>query len=141
MSDKKNGGDAMRIDTDLIRSLADLLAEKDLSEIEVEDGDRKVIVRRDSSKAMFAHAMAAHAAQLHAPAALPAAASVVGPAPAGEPAPAGDPDGHLGEVNSPMVGTVYLSPEPGSPPFAAPGTKVKAGDTLLIIEAMKVMNP
>ena len=141
MSDKKNGGDAMRIDTDLIRSLADLLAEKDLSEIEVEDGDRKVTVRRDSSKAMFAHAMAAQAAQLHATAALPAAASVVSPAPAGEPAPAGDPDGHLGAVKSPMVGTVYLSPEPGSPPFVAPGAKVKAGDTLLIIEAMKVMNP
>ena len=141
MSDKKNGGDAMRVDTDLIRSLADLLAEKDLSEIEVEDGERKITVKRDSSKAIFAQAMAAQAAHAPAPAAIspPPASPAAAPA-ASEPAPV-DPASHPGAVKSPMVGTVYLAPEPGRPPFAAAGAKVNAGDTLLIIEAMKVMNP
>jgi acetyl-CoA carboxylase biotin carboxyl carrier protein len=140
MSDNKTGGNAMRIDSDLIRSLADLLTEKDLSEIEVEDGDRKITVRRDSSKAIFAHAMAAQAAQAPAaPAAAPALPSA--PAPAEAAPAAADPASHPGAVKSPMVGTAYLSPEPGSPAFVAPGAKVKAGDTLLIIEAMKVMNP
>ena len=142
MSDKESGGDAMRIDTDLIRSLADLLTEKDLSEIEVEDGERKIIVKRDSSKSIFAQAMAAQAAQAHAPAAPAFAPAASGAAAQGEAAPAAaDPGSHPGAVKSPMVGTAYLSAEPGSPPFAAPGTKVNAGDTLLIIEAMKVMNP
>ena len=142
MSDNKGGGHAMRIDTDLIRSLADLLAEKDLSEIEVEDGERKVVVRRDAGKAIFAQAMAAQAANATLPAAPAAAAAPASaPAPAdAAPAPA-DPASHPGAVKSPMVGTVYLSSEPGSPPFVAAGSKVKAGDTLLIIEAMKVMNP
>lgn len=140
MSDNKSGGDAMRIDTDLLRSLADLLAEKDLSEIEVEDGDRKIIVKRDTGKAIFAQAMAAQAAHAAAPAA-PAAPTPAAPAPADAAPAAADPASHPGVVKSPMVGTVYLSPEPGSPPFAAAGSAVNAGDTLLIIEAMKVMNP
>ena len=128
--DKGSGG--MRVDTDLIRQLADLLTEKDLSEIEVEDSDRRVVVKR----------------QLNAVAAAPVAMAT--PAPAAPPPPPPPSSAtpvteesaasHPGAVKSPMVGTVYLSGEPGSPPFVAPGTKVKAGDTLVIVEAMKVMN-
>ena len=120
--------DAMRVDTDLIRELAELLSDNELTEIEVEDGDRKIKVRRE----VF-YAGAAAPAMPHAP---PAAHAPAAPAP--EPAPAAD----VGNaVKSPMVGTAFLSPEPGSAPFVAVGDSVKAGDTLLIVEAMKVMNP
>lgn len=129
------GSDGMRVDTDLIRQLADLLTEKDLTEIEVEDSDRRVVVKRNTISrdmmAAMAHAPAAQAA----PAA--AAAAPAPAAPVGEEAAAS----HPGAVKSPMVGTVYLSGEPGAPPFVSPGTKVAAGDTLVIVEAMKVMNP
>jgi len=121
---------AMRVDTDLIRRLADLLAEKDLTESEVEDGDRKVVVKR---------ALVAAPAAAPAPASVPVQAAPA--APAGAPAgPAGAPGGD-DAIKSPMVGTVYLSPEPGAAPFAPVGKAVKEGETLLIIEAMKVMNP
>nr|MDP8994742.1 acetyl-CoA carboxylase biotin carboxyl carrier protein [Pseudomonadota bacterium] len=74
-----------------------------------------------------------------APAPAPAAAPTAAPAPA---APADAPAAtHPGAVKSPMVGTIYLSPEPGAKPFVAPGQSVREGDTLVIIEAMKVMNP
>jgi acetyl-CoA carboxylase biotin carboxyl carrier protein len=130
------GSEGMRVDTDLIRQLADLLTEKDLTEIEVEDSDRRVVVRRNT----VARGMAAAMGQ---PAPMPAAPA---PAPAPSPAPAA-PVGeeaaasHPGVVKSPMVGTVFLSAEPGAAPFVSAGTKVKAGDTLVIVEAMKVMNP
>ena len=125
MSDDKNK-EPMRIDTALIRQLADLLAENDLSEIEVGDGDRHIVVKRKISAAPAASYVAQVAA-----AAAPAAA------PAAEPPVSANADA----VKSPMVGTVFLSAEPGAPPFVAAGSKVQAGDTLLIIEAMKVMNP
>ncbi|MGZ8337507.1 MAG: acetyl-CoA carboxylase biotin carboxyl carrier protein [Allosphingosinicella sp.] len=131
MSKEKDSEGAMRADTDLIRQLADLLTEKDLSEIEVEDSDRRVVVKRQVSVAAPAPAFAAAVA--------PAAASA--PAAAAAPVTEESAASHPGAVKSPMVGTVYLSPEPGSGPFVAPGMKVGAGDTLLIIEAMKVMNP
>ena len=135
MSEDKPSDDAMRVDTGLIRQLADLLAEKDLSEIEVEDGGRRVVVKRKLAAAPVALA-AAPAAATAAPA--PAAAA---PAAAAPPADAGqDAANHPGAVKAPMVGTVYLSAEPGAAPFVAPGAKVEAGDTLLIVEAMKVMN-
>jgi acetyl-CoA carboxylase biotin carboxyl carrier protein len=119
---------AMRVDGALLRELADLLSANDLTEIEVEDGDRKIRVRREAAPVMaYAHAPAAAPA----PAAPPPAAEVV-PAPAAAPVDA---------VKSPMVGTAFLSPEPGAKPFIAVGAPVKQGDTLLIIEAMKVMNP
>ena len=121
---------AMRVDTALVRKLAELLTANGLSEIEVEDGDRKIRVRRELSVAAVPTAMVpASVAPAAAPAAAPAQAAAQEAAP---PANA---------VKSPMVGTAYLSAEPGAAPFAAVGQSVKAGDTLLIIEAMKVMNP
>ena len=115
----------MRVDSALLRELAELLAANDLSEIEVEDGDRKIKVRRDA-----APVMGYAPAPLAAPAAAPAAA-----------APAAEVAAPVDAVKSPMVGTVFLSPEPGAAAFVSPGQTVKEGDTLMIIEAMKVMNP
>lgn len=121
---------SMRIDTALVRELAELLSDNDLNEIEVEDGDRKIKVRRDAPTA-FVSAPAT---------AAPAAASAAAPAAA---VPAATPQDDVGgePLKSPMVGTAFLSPEPGAKPFVTVGQTVKAGDTLLIIEAMKVMNP
>jgi len=117
---------AMRVDTDLVRELAELLSANELTEIQVEDGDRKIKVRREAAPLIAA---APYASPVAAPAPAPAAT-----APAADEVPAN-------AVKSPMVGTCFLSPQPGSPPFIAVGDPVKAGDTLLIIEAMKVMNP
>jgi len=117
----------MRVDTDLIRELADLLTANELTEIQVEDGERKIKVRRDAASFVAApayHAPAPAAAAPVAEAAAPAAEEVSGNA-----------------VKSPMVGTAFLSSEPGGAPFVSVGKAVKAGDTLLIVEAMKVMNP
>lgn len=119
----------MRVDAALLRELAELLSAKELTEIEVEDGDRKIRVRREAAPIM---------AYAPAPAAAPAAAAAAAPAAPAEAAPAAAP---VDAVKSPMVGTAYLSPEPGANPFIAVGAPVKQGDTLLIIEAMKVMNP
>ena len=125
-----NEGGAMQVDTDLVRQLAELLNSSDLSEIEVQDGVRRIVVKRKLATAAVAAPVAA--AQ---PAAAPAASAAA--APAREEVSAAN---HPGAVKSPMVGTVYLSGEPGAAPFVAPGDKVNAGDTLLIVEAMKVMN-
>ena len=134
MGDNKQGrGQAMAIDTALVRELAELLEETGLTEIEVEDGERKIRVARGGG--------AAPAAAFFAPPA-PAAASAPAPAPtAPASAPALAPPEHANAIKSPMVGTVYLSAEPGAPPFVEVGKAVKAGDTLVIVEAMKVMNP
>jgi acetyl-CoA carboxylase biotin carboxyl carrier protein len=119
----------MRVDTALVRELAEMLASNELTEIEVEDGARKIRVKREMT-----------AAPIYAPA--PVAAPVAAPA---APAQGGDVTidsaAPVDSVKSPMVGTVYLAPEPGSAPFVAVGGAVKEGDTLMIIEAMKVMNP
>ena len=123
----RSGG--MNIDSKLVRELAELLNETGLTEIEVEDGERKIKVAR--------HAAAVHMAAAAPMAAAPAASPAV-PLAATAPEPAAvDPNA----LKSPMVGTCYLSAEPGSPAFIAVGQQVKAGDTLVIIEAMKVMNP
>ncbi len=125
---KNTGGATMKVDTKLVRELAEMLGETGLSEIEVEDGDRKIKV----SRAMTAAA---------APVAVAAPVASAAPAPAATPAteaPAATP---ANAVPSPMVGTAYLAAEPGADPFVSEGQKVKAGDTLLIVEAMKVMNP
>ena len=123
-------GHSMRVDSALLRELAELLSANDLTEIEVEDGDRKIKVRREAAAVTYSHA--APAAAVHA---APVAAA---PAAAAEAAPAAAP---VDAVKSPMVGTAFLSPEPGAKPFIAAGQKVAVGDTLLIVEAMKVMNP
>jgi acetyl-CoA carboxylase biotin carboxyl carrier protein len=119
----KAGG--MQVDTDLVRELAALLNDTGLSEIEVEDGTRKIRVSRQMTA--MTHAVAAP--QIVAPVAAPAEAPAAAPAPA------------VNAMKSPMVGTVYLAPEPSAVPFVAVGDTVSVGDTLLIIEAMKVMNP
>jgi len=131
MADKNDKTGAMQVDIELVRQLAAVLDETNLTEIEVEDADRKVRVARtvQAAPAMMAAPMAA-------PVAAPAAAAPVA-APAAEAAPAAA----LNAVKSPMVGTAYLAPNPEAPNFIAVGQAVKPGDTLLIIEAMKVMNP
>ena len=123
-----NAETGMQVDADLVRQLAELLTENNLSEIEVEDGSRRIVVKRQLMAA-------------------PVAAAAIVPAPAAmhsEQAAAATADdiarNHPGLVKSPMVGTAYLAGEPGAEPFVAPGTRVAAGDTLLLIEAMKVMN-
>jgi acetyl-CoA carboxylase biotin carboxyl carrier protein len=133
-SGKANGRKGMNIDTALVRELAELLNETGLTEIEVEDDDRKIRVSRGAVAAAAPVYAAAPAPAAAAPA--PAAAA---PAATEAPAPAG-PD-LKNAVKSPMVGTAYLTPEPGAAPFIAVGKDVKEGDTLLIVEAMKVMNP
>ena len=133
MADRDEDG-AMRIDPALVRELAELLTENSLTEIEVEDGDRKIKVCRNPAP-VVSSAPAAHSAAPAAPAApAPAAAPAAAPAPAEE-----DVSGQT--VKSPMVGTAFMAGEPGGAPFVEVGKSVKAGDTLLIIEAMKVMNP
>ena len=116
-------------DTTLVRELADILIETGLTEIEMERGDLKIRVVK---QAAVAHA-AVYAA---APGTAPAAAV---PTPAGAPPPAAESRGH--EIKSPMVGTVYLQAQPGSAPFARAGDTVSEGQTILLIEAMKTMNP
>ena len=119
---------AMRIDTAMVSKLAELLAANGLTEIEVEDGDRKIKVKREPAPV----AAAPVAAQ---PAPAVAAAATISPSADVAPAPSAN------AVKSPMVGTAFMSAEPGGKPFISTGQSVKQGDTLLIIEAMKVMNP
>ena len=123
------------IDTRLVRKLADILADTGLTEIEVEQGSLKIRVAREIT---VAAAPVTYAAAPAAPAPAPVAAA---PAPAAASAPA-EPAVQRGEaVKSPMVGTVYMQSQPGSPPFIKVGDQVSAGQTLLIVEAMKTMNP
>jgi len=120
-------------DARLVRKLADILTETGLSEIEVEQGALKIRV----AKTLTAAAAPVHYAPAPAPvAAAPAAPAAATPAATAAPARAsGD------EVKSPMVGTIYLQPNPGSPAFVKVGDTVEAGQTLFIVEAMKTMNP
>ena len=124
------------IDARLVRKLADILTDTGLSEIEVE---------RDGLKIRVAKTLAAAAAPIHyAPAPMAAAAPAAAPAPAahsGDGASAPEVARKGDVVNSPMVGTVYLQPQPDAPPFVKVGDTVTAGQTLLIVEAMKTMNP
>jgi acetyl-CoA carboxylase biotin carboxyl carrier protein len=113
------------VDRDLIRELTELLDETGLTEIEIEqDGQRVRVARNVGAPAAAAPAVAAPVPQ---PVAQPAAAAI-------------EPAKHPGVVTSPMVGTAYVAAEPGAKPFIEVGSKVKAGDTLLIVEAMKTMN-
>ncbi|MGI9390375.1 MAG: acetyl-CoA carboxylase biotin carboxyl carrier protein [Boseongicola sp.] len=125
-------------DVAFVKALAELLRENDLSELQVkrgsaEDGGLNVRVSRKSSVA------ATVAAPVAAPHSAPAVPSSPTPAAETEGAPE-DPAAHPGAVASPMVGTVYLSPEPGTDPFVKVGDEISEGETLLIVEAMKTMN-
>lgn len=127
-------------DVSFIAALAELLNDNDLTELQVkrdygDNGSLNVRVSRQTQTVMQAHIPAAAAV-----AAQPAAPSA--PDAPTEPATsdAADPASHPGAVTSPMVGTVYMAPEPGAAPFVSVGTSVKEGDTILIIEAMKTMN-
>jgi acetyl-CoA carboxylase biotin carboxyl carrier protein len=121
----------MQVDTALVRELAALLDESQLTEIEVKEGDRTIRVARKA-----ASVSAAPANWAPAPAAAPAAPAMAMPSQAID-----DWKSHPGLVRSPIVGTAYLTPEPGAAPYVSEGQSVDAGATLLIIEAMKVMNP
>ncbi len=116
----------LSIDSDVIRELASLLDETNLSEIEWEEADKRVRVSRGGTQVVAAAASAPVA-----PSAAPAPATTTSEDAGNDP----------GAVKSPMVGTVYLSPEPGAAAFAKEGDRVAQGQTLLIVEAMKTMNP
>ncbi|MGB5950401.1 MAG: acetyl-CoA carboxylase biotin carboxyl carrier protein [Parvibaculum sp.] len=111
------------VDQELIRKLAALLKETDLSEIEIETDDLKLRVARQITQVSMPVAAAPTAPAAAAPAAAPASDA-----------------SHPGALTSPMVGTAYLAPEPGAAPFVTVGSKVTAGQTVLIVEAMKTMN-
>ncbi len=133
MADRKGsaGKSGMNVDTALVRELAEMLGDTRLTEIEVEDGERKIRVSRGGGVAM-----AAAPAPVAAPA--PAAPTAAAPVPESAAAPEAD---TAGAIKSPMVGTVYLASEPGAANFVKVGDSVTEGQTLLIVEAMKVMNP
>lgn len=117
---------AMQVDAALVRQLAELLDETKLTEIEVQDGERRIKVARKAAQVM---------------ASAPAAAPVPVAAPIAVAAPAAAPVSDTANaLKSPMVGTVYLFPEPGAKPFINVGDTVSEGQTLVVIEAMKVMN-
>ncbi|WP_295442461.1 acetyl-CoA carboxylase biotin carboxyl carrier protein [Sphingorhabdus sp. EL138] len=125
MAAKTGTTGSMQVDTDLVRELAAMLNDTGLSEIEVEDSERKIRVSRMMTAVSAPMMAAPAAAPANAPdAAAPSAIAISANA-----------------MKSPMVGTAYLSPEPDAAPFVSVGQQVKAGDTVLIIEAMKVMNP
>jgi acetyl-CoA carboxylase biotin carboxyl carrier protein len=119
------------IDARLVRRLADILTETGLSEIEVEHSGLKIRVAKTLTAAPM---QMMHPAPLPAPVAVSASATASSEAVA-PPRASGD------VINSPMVGSVYLQPEPGAEPFVKVGDTVAAGQTLMIIEAMKTMNP
>ena len=120
-------------DIELIRALAAVLDEAGLSEIEIGEGEGRIRIAREAAPS------AAPLAPVQA-AVSPAPAP---PAPEGEPpaAPVADDASHPGAVTSPLVGVVYVAPEPGASPFVAVGDQIGEGDTLFIVEAMKTMNP
>ena len=129
-------------DVEFIKALAELLNENDLTEIQVkrEYGEADQLnVRVSRVKQVIQSAMVPAPVAAPMAAAAPAAAAAAA-APAAPAADGGDPASHPGAVTSPMVGTVYLQPEPGAPSFVKVGDTVSEGDTLLIVEAMKTMN-
>ncbi len=129
MAEETKSG-AMQVDIELVRQLATVLDDTQLTEIEVEDGERRVRVARTMTAAQPAPMQYAQPAPiLAAPAAAAPAEIIAAPQPAAN------------AVKSPMVGTAYLKPNPEAKTFVSVGQQVAAGDTLLIIEAMKVMNP
>lgn len=127
----------MKINTDAIKELADLLKETGLNEIEVADGDKAIRVSMGGGTVIGMPAGAGYPPPM--PANMPSDPAV--PRQANTDAPDNVAHAHPGAVTSPMVGTAYMAPEPGASPFVSKGDTVNAGDTLMIVEAMKVMNP
>ena len=125
-------GSGIQVDTALVRELAELLDASHLTEIEVKDGDRVIRVARTAAPIAASYAPSPNWAPP--PSASATAAAAAAP-------PVDDWKAHPGLVKSPIVGTAYLTPEPGAAPYITEGATVAAGATLLIIEAMKVMNP
>lgn len=123
----------MKIDSKAIRELADLLEETGLTEIEVAEGDRVIRVGKVGTSYVSGAAPAPANMVMSTDPTIPQKPNLDGPQTIAK--------SHPGAVSSPMVGTAYLQPEPNAPSFVKRGDNVKAGDTLLIIEAMKVMNP
>ena len=123
-------GEASPFDPDLVRELANLLAETDLTEIEVEKGDLRIRLARQVAASVTAPVSAPVATAI-----APVAAAVVAGAAAGE-----IPANHPGTVLSPMVGTAFRKPSPEARPFVEVGSRVEAGDKLLLVEAMKTFN-
>lgn len=133
MAGKKPTAKSSTSETKLVRELADILNETNLSEIELKRDGLKIRVSKHSGQVINAVAAPTPIAAAPAPAASPALAST--------PAPASAAADHPGAVKSPMVGTAYVRPSPDASPFAAEGSSVKEGDTILLIEAMKTFNP
>jgi acetyl-CoA carboxylase biotin carboxyl carrier protein len=115
----------MLVDADAIRALADILTETGLTEIEIAEKDSRIRVARGMGQTVVAPTAAA---------ATPIATA------APQAVPSADPTKHPGAVPSPMVGVVYLTPDPSAPPFVAEGQSVAAGQTIMLIEAMKTFN-
>jgi acetyl-CoA carboxylase biotin carboxyl carrier protein len=128
-NEKSNTMSKLDIDGKIIRELADIMNETGLGEIELSNGDHRLRVSRGSTGATVVAAAPAPVALAPAQAAAPADA------------PAADAGNHPGTVKSPMVGTAYLAPEPTAADFISVGDTVAQGQTLLIVEAMKTMNP
>ncbi len=124
-------GSKFSIDGELVKSLAKILVETDLTELEVEDDGCRIYVSRKQNITtnVVSSPMVAHAPVQSSTSAPLESSSITSVAV------------HPGAVRSPMVGTAYLSPEPGAPTFVKVGDQVQEGQTLLIVEAMKVMNP
>jgi len=134
----------MDVDIKQIRQLADLAIEKDLAEIVVTDGDKSVTIKTLSS-VQLEHNPVVYAAPSNGVAAVSAPAPAVAPSSPGPAAPAAEPVPSVASVNgftvtAPMVGTFYSSPSPESPPFVSVGQVISQGQTVCIIEAMKLMN-
>lgn len=122
------------IDPDLVREIAKLISETDLTEIEVERGDLRIrVARQITVQPAMQHVVAAPAPAMAAVAAPPVTAP-------GAPIAASDLSAHPGAVRSPMVGTAYRRPSPDASAFIEIGSAVKAGDKLLLVEAMKTFN-
>lgn len=128
---------SLSFDPEVLRALAALLKDGDLAEIELEEGDRRLRLARASAQAAQFVAAPAYPAP---PYAMPQAAPAPVPAAAAPEAAPAAAASHPGTVKSPMVGVAYLSPEPGAAPFISVGSAVEAGQTLLLIEAMKTFN-
>jgi acetyl-CoA carboxylase biotin carboxyl carrier protein len=123
----------MKIDSNAIKELAKLLDETGLNEIEVADGDKAIRVNRGGGIVVAAGNGGHNVISMPSDPTLPGQANTDAPNTTAH--------SHPGAVTSPMVGTAYMAPEPSAPTFVKKGDTVKAGDTLMIIEAMKVMNP